>query len=419
VRASSKTLFADPQGTLKASERARVAGLTWLSYASYYLTRKNFSVAKARVGEQYGLSPSQLGDLDTGYLTAYAVGQFLSGWVGDRLGARRLVGLGMLLSAAACFVCGRSPSAWLFGAAFTLNGLAQSTGWPGNVKAMAAWFRPSERGTVMGVWTTNYQVGGLVAAALATFLLVHHGWRAAFNVPAAMVAAVALAVLRFLPERPRFETASSHSSPTSGRGGDLLRTPLFWRLGTAYFALKLIRYSILFWLPYYLKTGLGYSDAAAGYLSVSFEVGGIIGAICVGMVSDRLFPGKRREVSAVFIAALALALFIYTRVAPLGAAPNFLGMALVGFCLFGPDALISGAAAQDLGGAARAAFAAGAINGMGSLGAILQGRVTSAVVTHYGWSALYYVFVALALAAAVTLSVRGGPSARARGAPSG
>mgnify|MGYP002149783556 CR=1 FL=1 len=56
--------------------------------------------------------------------------------------------------------------------AFAVNGFFQSTGWPGNVKAMQPFFSAGQRGRVMGIWTTNYQAGGLAATALATFLLV-------------------------------------------------------------------------------------------------------------------------------------------------------------------------------------------------------------------------------------------------------
>ena len=51
-------------------------------------------------------------------------------------------------------------------------------------------------------------------------------------------------------------------------------------------------------------------------------------------------------------------------------------MVLIGFLLFGPDALVSSVAAQDLGGAAASGTAAGFINGVGSVGAILQASVT-------------------------------------------
>jgi sugar phosphate permease len=185
--------------------------------------------------------------------------------------------------------------------------------------------------------------------------------------------------------------------------------PVVWSIGGAYFALKLIRYSILFWLPFYLRKELGYSDEAAGYLSTSFEVGGIVGAVVVGLVSDRYFLSRRRELASGMIALLAGALLLYTKVAGLGPAANFAGMALVGFCLFGPDALISGAAAQDLGGEAAAATAAGAINGLGSIGAILQGSLTSSVSTHFGWNALYYLFVVLAVAGAAALRLGSAP----------
>src|SRR5688572_5966895 len=55
--------------------RAAVFGLTWVAYASYYLARKNFSVVKARLSTDLGLTKTQLGDIDTGYLAAYCAGQ--------------------------------------------------------------------------------------------------------------------------------------------------------------------------------------------------------------------------------------------------------------------------------------------------------------------------------------------------------
>ncbi len=183
----------------------------------------------------------------------------------------------------------------------------------------------------------------------------------------------------------------------------VLRSPVLWSLGAAYFCLKLIRYSILFWLPYYLNVALGYTKAQAGYQSVSFEVGGIIGSIVVGFLSDRYFPGRRRSISAIMVAALAGALLLYTYLAPLSVVLNFAGMALVGFCLFGPDTIICGAAAQDLGGKHDVAKAAGFIDGVGSIGAVFQGVLTSTVSARWGWDRLFDVFVVAALVACVAL----------------
>ena len=56
--------------------------VTWLAYATSYLGRKGFSVAKVRIAAQLGLSDGALAAVDTAYLIAYAVGQFVSGALG-------------------------------------------------------------------------------------------------------------------------------------------------------------------------------------------------------------------------------------------------------------------------------------------------------------------------------------------------
>lgn len=451
-----RNLVRSHESPSRRRNRILIFAITWISYASYYLGRKGWSVTKAHLEERFGLGRDMLGTIDTGYLAAYAAGQFTAGGIGDRLGSRRLLGFGMLLVAAAVAGFGLSSLAVAFAAFFIINGFFQATGWPGNVKAMGAWFTARERGTVMGVWATCYQAGGLIGTAVATFLLVHFGWRWAFWGPAIWIALVGVAILILMPERRRTadaelaeatgdpvaaaaaapgetaapqdtaltpsatspqepqESASTPAAgyaPPKGHAKALYLSPVLWSLGASYFCLKLIRYSILFWLPYYLSTVLGYSAAQAGYQSISFEAGGIIGSIIIGYISDRYFPGRRRPVAAVMVAALAGALLLYTFLAPISVLLNFLGMALVGFCLFGPDTLISGAAAQDVGGEHDTAKAAGLINGLGSTGAILQGWVTAGMSTAFGWDALFYTFVGLAVISSIALLVGRSPQA--------
>jgi drug/metabolite transporter (DMT)-like permease len=80
-----------------AGWQVRVFVATWLGYAGFYLTRKSLSVAKVELKkpEVWGLSNETLATVDGGYLVAYALGQFLWGVLGDRLGTRRVVLAGM------------------------------------------------------------------------------------------------------------------------------------------------------------------------------------------------------------------------------------------------------------------------------------------------------------------------------------
>jgi sugar phosphate permease len=387
--------------------------VTWLAYATYYLGRKGFSVTKARIRKEIGIGEGALATIDTGYLTAYAVGQFVSGLVGDRVGARRLVSFGMLAAALTCAAFGAGTTAAALFVAFTLNGFAQSTGWPGTTKGMAEWTPVERRGAVMGFWCTCYQVGGIAATAFCTWLLGHYGYKSAFFVPAICLAGVGLLVALTLRQGPYSAVVSPKETPP-GPGFHLapLRNTTLWSYGAAYFFIKLIRYSLLFWLPYYLHTALGLDEVQAGYLSTSFEVGGVVGAVSIGLVSDRLSHVPRSVVAATSLVGLASALVLYAWLTPSSGVLQFTIMALIGALLFGPDSLVSAAAAQEAVGPAAAATATGFVNGVGSLGAILQGYVTIGLRQAFGWSAVFYTFVVFALLSAAALA----PTFRASGA---
>lgn len=391
-----------------------VWALSWVAYASYYTGRKGLSVTKKSLHDKLGVSESQLGAIDTGYLAAYSVGQFLSGFLGDRVGSRRLVGAGMLASALACAAFGASSTALLFGLFFCLNGLAQSTGWPGTTRAMAEWTTRENRGTVMAFWATCYQVGGIVATALAAFLLGRYGWRSAFFGPAVCLALVGVAVWLWLAPGPeQAEASESVALERKKAQRAVLGNPVLWCYGASYCTIKFIRYALLFWLPYFLATKRGYGEEQAGYVSIAFEVGGIAGVIAFGILSDRLKRYSRSMLSAVGLVALTLALFSYTRIDATSTTANVIGLALVGAALFGPDALLSGAASQDAGGPHAAATATGFVNGMGSIGSVLEGLVVPAISKRYGWETVFHLFVVLALLGALCLI----PTLRAAPAP--
>jgi sugar phosphate permease len=358
------------------------------------------------------VSEAALGRIDTAYLTAYSVGQFLSGFVGDQLGARRLVGFGMLVSAAACVAFGSASGALAFGVAFAVNGLAQATGWPGTTRGMADWTTPQTRGGAMAFFSTCYQVGGFVAVWFAGFLASAYGWRAAFFGPAVVVAAVAVGVLVLFPAAPAATLVSPDGALTDDaevhrerRAAQraVVRNPMIWLFATSYFFVKIIRYVLLFWLPYYLSTTLGYSTLEAAGIATAFDAGGFAGVIGINLLSDRTKRFGRAGLACVWLFGLALACGAYLVWGATGKLTNVLLLALIGAMLFGPDSILCGAAAMDAGGPRAASMATGFVNGIGSIGPILQGLLVPPLAKHYGWQALFPTLVGLALCAALVL----------------
>jgi sugar phosphate permease len=397
------------------SWRYRMFGLTWLSYFSYYFARKNFSIVKKSI-EDIGLgTKADFAWIDTAYLVSYAAGQFIWGFTADRVSPRKLLAFGMLGTAALAMLAGLGGTLGIILIAFGLNGLTQSTGWPSNGRIMASWFGTHERGVVMGFWGTCYQVGPIAAAAFAAYLLGRYGWQAAFIGPAIWVAVVAIALLLLLRDKP---SSVGFKDPDAAPARDLaearrlrseawrqmLRRPTVWLLGANYFCVKFIRYSIWFWLPYYLATRFEASGKTAGLVSTSFDVGGVVGVIAAGLLADRLFARRRIAVALVGMLLLAGTLFLYgSDLGPTSMGTNFAWLVVIGVFLFGADSIVSGVAAQDAGGPHAAALACGFVNGLGSLGAVAQSFLLVYITEQHGWDALFTVFMVLSLVAAAVL----------------
>lgn len=384
---------------------------TWLSYAGYYFCRKPFYNAKATLGLDLGLSAAQLAHVGTGYLTTYAVGQFSSAAIGTWLGPRRMVLSGMLISLLTNAAMGGWAGFMPLLLLMLLNGLAQATGWSGNVGTMAAWTRRDERGTVMGLWSTCYQVGGLLAGLLAAYLVGAHGWRGPFFGGAGVLLVVSL--LFFLMQRDRPEDVGlaplSDEAPVLGEGHRGSKR-LHWDrevvitialMGGTYFCVKFVRYLLLSWAAFFLQRNLRLSASRAGYLSLAFDLAGVLGAVSAGVVSDRVFKGRRTAVILVMLFGTTLASIYLWQMGTRSATLFTVGLALMGFMLYGPDSLLSAAGAIDVGGKDGALAAAGIINGIGATGSVLQEQVVGQLYDPKG--GLGPIFLSLIIASALSL----------------
>jgi|SRR5450759_753960 sugar phosphate permease len=374
----------------------RIFTATWLAYAGYYFCRKPFYVVKADMSGALGLSTIQLGHLGTVYLAAYAAGQFSSAYFGRKLGPKLLLILGMGISAACNFVFGAANGFWTLMLFLAINGLAQGTGWPGCIGSLAFWFRREQRGSILGVWSTCYQLGSLISTSFAAYMLGRAGWRWSYFGSALVLLVIWAVVLLLHPNRPEsvgLPPLSDEAESTAPNGeaekvqglgwtADVIRSIL--TMGVIYFTIKFLRYALWSWAPFFLRQNFGLSGDRAGYLSTIFELCGFFGVIASGVASDKLFHGRR---AFIVFAMLAMMTLSFVLMATLGATSVVfftVSMGLAGFMLFGPDALLSGVGAIDVGSKRGALAAAGIINGMGSIGPIFQEEIIGWMYKAFG-----------------------------------
>lgn len=381
---------------LLRSWRARVFAATWLSYVGFYFCRKPFSAAKSAIGAEAGFDATTLGNIGAAYLIAYAIGQFLAGGLGTRFGPRRSVLTGMALSIGVTLAMGVTLTAPVLAGLVAINGLAQATGWSGNVGTMASWFHRRERGKVMGSWATNFTVGSLTSAWVMSWVLSRHApgepapWRDTLLAGAGVLGAIWIFFFFFQRNRPEDlglppaetfaadeETRASVQPAAEGenpRGALLSRqawTNLLLIAGFYFFA-KLVRYAIWSWVPFFLERSYGLTGSEANVYATAFDLAGIPGVWVTGWISDRYFKSRRGEVALLMMLGMTVACGLLMAFGHVSVAVFAPLLALVGFTLYGPDALLTGAGAIDVGSRRAATFTAAVISGFGSLGPIVQ-----------------------------------------------
>lgn len=397
--------------------RLQIFAITWLAYAAFYFTRKAFSVAKLGIGDDPDLlmEKAVMANLDALYLGAYAVGQFTWGILADRFGPRVVVLGGLIISALAAAIMGTFATLPIFATCMLVQGLAQSTGWSGLCKNIGSFFSTEERGRVLGWWCTCYAFGGLVASPFAGWIAyeVYGDWRAAFISTAAVVAGVAVLFFIFqrntpqdvgLPPVEPVTDAGDGTVPAHPNFITCLKTILKNRtvlvLGLAYFMLKPARYAILLWGPvmvYERMPEIG--KVASAVVPSAFEVAGLAGPILIGLLSDKLFGARRFPACVISLIALTACLILFVPAMATGSVLVVVALLfMMGLTLYGPDSMISGAAAIDFG-KETAGTAAGFVNGCGSIGAVLGGLLPG----YFETETVFLCFTASAVLAIVIM----------------
>jgi len=374
--------------------RWRILISSYLAYGGFYLTRKVFTICKTTIAKDLHWELGDTAHIWTAYLVAYMLGMFINSYVGRRWGPRLLLLGGLGLSMAFNVIFGFANSFPTFIAFMFFNGLVQACGWPGTVGAVAQWLRPKERGTIMGVWSTNYLFGNMLVKSLGGYLLGVYGWRWSFWGCTLLTFGVWWLVYFWQRNRPedvglepiveekpaetRAVQASQTDQVTFRQYLQLATNPLILAMGASYFCIKFLRYALDSWLPAFLNVQ-GLDVARASYYSQVFDFAGIGGVFLAGWALDRWARGNWAAVCAVMAFGVigGYSLVIQFGTSPIAVAICF---GLVGFMLYGPDTLLCGAASVQVAGEKNAVAVAGLVNGLGSIGSIVQEQVIGALV---------------------------------------
>lgn len=371
----------------------------WVLYAGYYACRRDIGTPADGGFSHLALELACFG-------ATYAIGQFIGGALADDKSASWTALSGALISAVCSLLQGWvSPS---MGLVLQLgNGLGQGLGWPSLLKLIGQRFESDERDRVLGWWSTSYILGGFLASVLVQWLSARSTdlgidpFHIVHLVPPALLLLAAVVFtykVRRLPRVPSAHDATGAPGPSGfERWKSILRNRGMRYAAGMYFFLKMTRYTLLFWLPHYLISSVGYSVYSATRTASYFEICGIIGTVAVGYATTYSFGRNRMRLGAAMVYALAFMCLVHPMLAASGFWGMVLSISLLGILIHGADMLVSGMAVLDTMPREQHGRAVGFVNGVGSVGQALSPLLATLFVAHFGWNKLFDLFVLFTL----------------------
>ena len=373
-----------------------VAMLFGLSFASY-VERVNISVAAELMMPALSLSKSDMALIFNAFLLGYALFQVPAGWLGDKVGARLVLGISAIVWGALTLATGLLPGGLFKSAAGILAvlsmlrfllGLAEASTYPVAAQAVHQWMQPSRRGTGSSMMLMGSSVASALTAPFVAFCMLHFGWRESFYMTALVAFAVGLIWLSFARKAPLAETVET--VPVSKRDfaaplGEWLTLDVFL-LSLSYASEGYLLFTFVSWLYIYLVEVRHFSLTSGGLMTSLPWIAAVAATPLGGWLSDRLTKrlGRFRSAQRIIMTGYSLSgllLLIAAEVHGRTFAVMALSISLGAMYLAESSFWTT---ATSIAGGTHAAVVAGFMNTVGILGGIASTSIVPLLVGHYG-----------------------------------
>ncbi|KAM9456339.1 glucose-6-phosphate exchanger SLC37A4b isoform 1-T2 [Clarias gariepinus] len=406
----------------------------FMGYLLYYFNRKTFSFLMPSVMAEIELDKEELGLITSSQTLAYAISKFISGVLSDQISARWLFSSGLLIVGGINVLFAQSSSVTAFTFLWFVNGLGQGFGWPPCGKVLRKWFEPSQFGTWWAILCCSMNLAGSLGPIITTLLAAYYSWRSIICGSGVICMSFAFICLLLVKNEPRDVGLPSIEPGTKkgkGRKGtpndestfkEFVLSPYLWVLSFGYLVVFGVKIACTDWGQLFLMQEKGQSVMMGSSYMSALEVGGFVGSIAAGFISDKAVARQglgthgnpRHTLLITMMAGMAVSMYLFrvtitpdvTEEAPLWAVALHpvsvltglsekelwiltLGAAF-GFSSYGPIALFgviaSESAPSNFCGTSHAIVAL-----MANVGAFLAGLPFSTIAKRYSWDTAFWV----------------------------
>ncbi|HHY67524.1 MFS transporter [Kyrpidia sp.] len=304
----------------------------WILLLISYIDRTNISIAGPEMVKNGVVTAAALALANSLFLFSYGLANIFGGYLGDRLGPRKVALIALVWWSVMTLFTGAVWSSVALVLSRVLLGLGEGMHWPMNSKWVKTWFPPAERARANMFWEFGLTVGPIITGPLVTWLILSSGsWRVPFYVMGIIGLVIVVPLIWWVakdrPEQSRFVSESEVAyiragaeaeTETVGESvtiGDVLRKGDFWLLLINWSGMATVFYGITFWLPNYLIKVRHIDLHMTGFWYMLPYILMTLFMIITALTSDKLM--KRSIFAGIGTLIAGLGLWLGTRAADL------------------------------------------------------------------------------------------------------
>jgi OPA family glycerol-3-phosphate transporter-like MFS transporter len=374
--------------------------------------------------DMFNFSKADFGIIATCGFWTYALSVIINGPIADKIGGKKSILIGAIGALIINLIIGLLfLNGWqtkiIIGMSllYSANQYFQSFGALSVVKVNSSWFHVRERGVFGGIFGMMISLGYLLAYTVGGWILSHFPWFYVFLVPSIAIFVMFLIDLFLVKDKPSqagyqdFNTGdASANDPDKDKPVDwgylikkVFTNPIIITITIAEFCTGFVRQGLMLWLVPFLSEvhHIELGSALYNIATLGITVGGILGGLLCGFMSDKIFHSRRPPVAFIFY--IGQIIFILT----LGWVTNAtIAAYLIGICcmwIFGVHGMLSGTASMDFGGTKAAGTVTGMLDGVQYLASGLTGFLLGAGLDKFGWSAWTYMIIPFSVIGAIMM----------------
>ena len=378
--------------TSLSKQQNKMVGTIWITYALFYLGRVNVSVVLPLLALDLDVSRAEVGLLGTAFFWVYGISHFIMGEIGSHVSPFRIVSIGLLAISLVNIAFAFQTSLIVMLLLWGLNGVAQSAGWAPMFRILAERLDRSHIKRISTVMPFSYVFGTALTWTLIGVVAAGDDWRIAFWLPGGLL----LLVLAFWRK-------AGIDAPKSKSSGLRLLVIVSEARGIAFALVAAALAGFVFngtiiWLPtYILDTGL-IADNLVGLAAALMQVIAIAGLF---LARYRVLRSNQVFATAALMLGVAGSAMLLLTVSVGVLALLVIAIALI--MLNGAFGLMVSSMPWLLAPPGRASSVTGSINMMSNFFGGMAGFSIGALVEFSGWGAVFALWGAVLLLAALVL----------------